>query len=139
MYTDKFKGYNELRALGYRHKKKNHRFGFVNGNTHTNGIEGAWSFVKQGLAKHHGVMKKNFPMYLMEQQFRFNNRESDLFTLLIEIYIFSNQLNYSNISFNFSIMQFINSLIACFFIRVMISFSMILAMFHHALPKPFLR
>jgi transposase len=84
IYTDKFNGYNELRALGYRHKKINHRYGFVNGHTHTNGIEGAWSFVKEGLAKHHGVRKKNFPLYLMEQQFRFNNRESDVFTLLVE-------------------------------------------------------
>jgi len=84
VYTDTFKSYNDLKAIGFRHKKINHRKSFVNGRTHTNGVEGLWSFVKEGLAKHHGISKRMFPLYLAEQQFRVNNRNGDLFALLVE-------------------------------------------------------
>jgi len=84
VYTDTFKSYGELRANGYRHKRINHRKRFVNGSTHTNGVEGLWSYVKEGLAKHHGISKKHLPDYLAEQEFRFNHRSDDLFALLVE-------------------------------------------------------
>jgi len=84
IYTDKFKAYNDLKAFGYRHRKINHRKRFVCGKTHTNCVEGLWSYVKEGMAKHHGVSKENFPLYLAEQGFRFNHRNESLFELLVE-------------------------------------------------------
>lgn len=84
VYTDKYKSYNDLKVVGYRHKRINHRKRFVNGKTHTNGVEGLWSYVKEGLAKHHGISREKFPLYLSEQEFRFNHREESLFELLVE-------------------------------------------------------
>ena len=37
-------------------------------------MEGLWSYVKEELAKHHGVSMTNFHIHLAEQEFRFNNR-----------------------------------------------------------------
>lgn len=84
IYSDKFKAYSDLKASGYRHKTINHRKRFVCGKTHTNGVEGLWSFVKEGIAKHHGVSREKFPLYLAEQEFRFNHRNDDMFELLVE-------------------------------------------------------
>ena len=83
VYSDKFKAYNELSSLGYTHKRIDHSKYFANGHIHTNGIEGFWSYVKNGLAKYHGVSKKELPLYLKEQEFRFNNRGKDLFSLMV--------------------------------------------------------
>jgi transposase len=85
IYSDSFKSYHDLRVKGYRRKVINHKYGFANGSTHTNGVEGLWSYVKEGLAKHHGVSQTKLPFYVKEQEWRFNNRGKDLFELLVRI------------------------------------------------------
>ena len=83
VYTDKFGGYDALTFCGYRHLKVNHRKHFTQGRVHINGLEGFWSYAKTRLLKHHGVSPRFFPLYLYEMQFRYNNRNQDLFDLIL--------------------------------------------------------
>ena len=49
-----------------------------------NGIEGFWSYAKERIMKFHGVSKEKFPLYLKEMEFRYNNRNNDILTLLVK-------------------------------------------------------
>ncbi|MEW5997045.1 MAG: IS1595 family transposase [Candidatus Micrarchaeota archaeon] len=82
VYTDKYKGYDSLMFCGYKHLRVNHSKHFVRGKVHINGLEGFWAFAKERLIKHHGVSPHKFPLYLKELQFRYNERESDIFMML---------------------------------------------------------
>jgi transposase len=46
-------------------------------------MEGFWSYAKERLAKHHGASPKKFPLYIKEQEFRYNNRDKDIFEILL--------------------------------------------------------
>ena len=48
IYTDKWKGYNDLSNIEYEHFCVNHsiEFKIANTNIHTNTIEGTWSWLK---------------------------------------------------------------------------------------------
>jgi len=82
VYTDKWKGYDFLIFCGYKHLGI-HGKQFSNGNAYINGIEGFWSFAKERLMKYHGVNPDKFPLYIKELEFRYNNRDQDLYDLLI--------------------------------------------------------
>jgi len=84
VYTDKYKSYDSLMFYGYRHLKINHSKHFVRKKVYINGIEGFWSYAKQRLMKFHGVDPRKFPMYLKEQEFRYNNRDKDIFQLVVK-------------------------------------------------------
>jgi len=84
VYTDKFRSYDALMFCGYRHLRVDHGKRFSSGKVYINGLEGFWSYAKQRLAKFHGVSKEKFPLYLKEMEFRFNNRNHDLFELLAQ-------------------------------------------------------
>src|SRR6266571_6791310 len=50
IYTDEYRSYRTLAGLGYDHQRVNHKQGvYVDGNVHTNTIEGFWATVKRGL------------------------------------------------------------------------------------------
>lgn len=51
------------------------------GAVHTNTIEGFWSILKRGVVgTFHKVSKKCLPLYVVEFQFRYNNRmNADIF------------------------------------------------------------
>jgi transposase len=83
VYTDKWKSYDSLMFCGYRHLKLDHDKRFSRGKVHINGMEGFWSYAKERLAKHHGVSPKKFPLYIKEQEFRYNNRDKDIFEILL--------------------------------------------------------
>lgn len=85
VYTDKFRGYDALMFCGYRHLKVDHGKYFANGKVYINGLEGFWSFAKERLMKYHGVSKEKFPYYLKELEFRYNNRDKDLYVLLVQL------------------------------------------------------
>jgi len=77
IYTDGWRSYNALAVYGYNHKKVIHEKNeFVNGDSHINGIESFWSWAKARLHKFHGVPKRIFGLYLLESEWRFNNREN---------------------------------------------------------------
>jgi transposase len=82
VYTDKFRSYDSLMFCGYRHLKVDHARYFSSGKVYINGMEGFWSWAKERFIKHHGVSKEYFPLYLKELEFRYNNRNSDLFDLI---------------------------------------------------------
>ena len=83
--TDKFHGYDSLVFCGYRHLKVDHGKYFASGKVYINGLEGFWSFAKERLMKYHGVSKKKFPLYLKELEYRYNNRNKNLFVLLTHL------------------------------------------------------
>ena len=83
VYTDKWKSYDALMFCGYKHLKLDHDRRFSRGKVHINGMEGFWSYAKERLAKHHGVSPKKFPLYIKEQEFRYNNKDKDIFEILL--------------------------------------------------------
>ena len=83
VYTDKWKGYDSLVFHGYRHLSVDHRKKFASDQVYINGIEGFWSFAKLHLAKYRGINSEKFLLYIKELEWRYNNRESDLFDLLV--------------------------------------------------------
>lgn len=85
LYTDKFHGYDSLVFCGYRHLKIDHGKYFASGKVYINGLEGFWSFAKERLMKYHGVSQKKFPLYLKELEFRYNNRNKNMFALLTHL------------------------------------------------------
>ena len=84
VYTDRFRSYDTLMFCGYRHLRVDHGKKFVTGKVYINGLEGFWSYAKQRLIKFHGVSKEKFPLYLKEMEFRYNNRNHDIFELLAQ-------------------------------------------------------
>lgn len=84
VYTDKFRSYNALMFCGYRHLRVDHRKRFSTGKVYINGLEGFWSYAKERIMKFHGVSKEKFPLYLKEMEFRYNDRNNNIFTLLVE-------------------------------------------------------
>jgi transposase-like protein len=87
IHLDKWRGYNGLVDIGYsKHFRVDHRDNkFSNGRSHINGIESFWSFAKRRLQKFNGVSKKNFNLHLKECEFRFNNRDGNIYKILLNI------------------------------------------------------
>ena len=84
VYTDKWKGYDSLVFNGYKHLSIDHSKMFGKDDVYTNGIEGFWSFAKENLAKYHGVSSGKFLLYLKEMEWRYNNKDCDLFDLVLK-------------------------------------------------------
>jgi transposase-like protein len=80
--------YHGLVDIGYdKHFRVHHgKNEFVRGNSHINGIESFWSYTKIRLVKFHRLDKKTFNLHLKECEFRFNNRDEDLYKLLLKIF-----------------------------------------------------
>ena len=85
VYTDKFKAYDGLVFNGYKHYRINHSKEFARGHNHINGIESFWGYCKMRLAKFHGLKSEDFYLHLKESEFRFNNRNEDLYKILIPV------------------------------------------------------
>ena len=84
IYTDKFRSYDGLVMYGFRHERIDHSKRFANGKVYINGIEGFWSYAKGKLLKFHGLSPKAFKYYLKELEFRYNNRNENLFDKIVE-------------------------------------------------------
>jgi transposase len=92
VYTDKWRGYDSLMFSGYKHLNIDHRYRFKEGKVFINGVEGFWSFAKERLIKYHGISKHKFILYLKEMEWRYNNRNEDLFEMLIYYMLGRNEL-----------------------------------------------
>jgi transposase len=79
LYTDEFPTYDTMARMGYRHKRIDHHSEvYVNGNIHTNSIEGFWSLVKRGISGvYHSVSPQYLQLYLNEYSFRYNHRKAE--------------------------------------------------------------
>ena len=87
IYSDGWRGYDGLVDLGFeKHFRVNHgknEFSKGGGN-HINGIESFWGYAKHRLVKFKGIQKEKFVFYLKETEFRFNNRDNDLYQILLK-------------------------------------------------------
>jgi transposase len=82
-YSDDWHAYTRLSIKGdHVVVRKERGMPKAKGRDHINGIEGFWSFSKNWLYQYRGIPKHHFHLYLKETEFRFNNRESDLFLLI---------------------------------------------------------
>jgi len=78
VYTDCWRGYNALDVSEFRHYRINHSKLFANKTNHINGIENFWNQAKRHMRKFNGVPKDNFPLFLKECEWRFNNPKPHL-------------------------------------------------------------
>jgi transposase-like protein len=85
IYTDCWKGYNNLRNIGYKHKTVNHKKYFKDPITgvHTNTIEGTWCALKQSIVPRNRT-KKDLILYLREYHWRKKNREYNLWKMFLK-------------------------------------------------------
>jgi transposase-like protein len=74
LVTDGFKSYKELETYIDR-LEINHSKSFSKGIVHVNTIEGFWSYVKNGIkGSFKAISKKYLPFYMVEYEWKFNNR-----------------------------------------------------------------
>lgn len=73
VYSDGFRAYDVLDVSSFKHYRINHSKLFAKGKNHINGIENFWSQAKRHLRKFNGIPKDQFPLYLKECEWRFNN------------------------------------------------------------------
>ncbi len=84
--SDGWTGYNGLVDVGFGHFRVDHsKDEFVNGRNHVNGIEGFWGWAKVRLVRFRGLSKHTFNLHLKECEFRFNNRGSNLYPLMLNL------------------------------------------------------
>lgn len=76
--TDESNSYNDVKKIGHLHESINHSKGqYVDGDVHTNTIEGFWSQFKRSVhGTYHSVSKKHLQLYLDEFSFRYSHRKS---------------------------------------------------------------
>jgi transposase len=77
VYTDEAAAYQPLESRGYEHRRIHHATKvYVDGDVHTNTIEGFWALVKNGLrGTYHAVSAKHLQGYLNEFAWRYNQRK----------------------------------------------------------------
>jgi len=73
VYSDTFSSYNVLDVSEFKHYRINHSTLFADKQNHINGIENFWNQAKRHMRKFNGVPKENFPLFLKECEWRFNN------------------------------------------------------------------
>ena len=88
IHSDGWRGYDGLVDLGYKkHYRVQHgKDQFAAGRSHINGIESFWSYAKRRLMKFHGIADSTFYLHLKECEFRFNNRDENIYLLLLKMF-----------------------------------------------------
>lgn len=77
LMTDEFKGYEPTDEYVEREVIKHRQYEYVNGDIHTNTIEGFFSLLKRAYhGTHHSYSVKWLPMYLKEACYKYNNRNN---------------------------------------------------------------
>lgn len=91
IFTDEFPAYNKL-DKDYAHASVNHSAGvYVDGNIHTNTIDGYWSLLKRGIfGIYHQVSSKHLHRYCAEFDYRYNTRRNG------EVQRFDNALKHTD-------------------------------------------
>lgn len=85
--SDEWRAYRGLEILGYTHKTVKHGKGeYASEDCHINGLEGFWGMTKVRLAKFRGIKKNNLFLHLKESDFRFNNRNKNLYKILLRLF-----------------------------------------------------
>jgi transposase len=78
IFSDEATAYDPLSMMGFGHRRVHHAAHvYLNGDAHTNTIEGFWSLTKNGIrGVYHSVSAKYLQTYLNEYAFRYNRRKS---------------------------------------------------------------
>ena len=88
VYTDEARQYGLVRRSGYQHRRINHSANvYVDGDVHTNTIEGFWSLLKNGIRGAHRAVSADYLQdYVNEYTFRYNHRDDEqpMFRTLVE-------------------------------------------------------
>lgn len=76
IFTDESAIYRQVGKAGYAHKRIKHSAKvYVDGDVHTNTIEGFWSNFKRGLdGVYHSISSRHLQSYVDEYSFRYNHR-----------------------------------------------------------------
>ena len=84
--SDEYRGYDKLKGTDYIHLRIDHTKMFVDGDIHTNTIEGFWAIVKRAFyGTYHRVSVKYLQDYINEISFRYINRDIESsFDLLLK-------------------------------------------------------
>ena len=79
VFTDEAAQYGLVRRAGYQHRRVNHAARvYVEGDVHTNTIEGFWGLLKTGISgAHHAVGRGYLQDYVNEYAFRYNHRNDE--------------------------------------------------------------
>jgi len=79
VYTDEYHGYDKLGKTGYKHRRiKHHAKVYVDGDVHTQTIEGFFGLFKNGIrGVYHSVSAKWLQTYINEYTWRYNHRDDD--------------------------------------------------------------
>ena len=100
LYTDEFASYNGLEEE-FDHRRVDHKVEYVRDDIYTNGLEGAWSWLKRTLrGTYVQVSPKHLPRYLNEQEFRYNTKfikEGDRFLVAARKIGTSERLTYKEL------------------------------------------
>lgn len=77
VHTDEATHYRSLKSKGWQHKRVHHASHvYVDGDVHTNTIEGFWARMKNGIrGVYHAVSEKHLQSYANEYAFRYNHRD----------------------------------------------------------------
>ena len=75
--TDEFRAYSKISDF-INHQTVNHSIKqYVNGNNHTNTIEGFWSLLKRGITgQYHKISIRYLNKYIDEFCYKYNNRKT---------------------------------------------------------------
>ena len=77
LMTDEYHAYNAL-GREMKHHVINHQEQYVDGDTHTNTIEGFWALLKRAwYGTHHHYTTGYTPLYVAEGCYKYNNRHND--------------------------------------------------------------
>lgn len=84
--SDEFLGYSKLAENKFVHLRIDHSQAFSDhAGTHTNNIESFWATLKRGIyGIYHHVSVAYMQRYVDEFCFRYNNRENDMFTMVLK-------------------------------------------------------
>jgi transposase-like protein len=83
--SDEFRGYDPLSKNDFVHLRVDHQHAFSDRNgTHTNNIESFWATLKRGIyGIYHHISIEYMQRYVDEFCFRYNNRENDMFSMVL--------------------------------------------------------
>lgn len=77
LITDEYKAYNSVQGT-ISHEVINHSEQYVDGEVHTNTIEGFWGLLKRAwYGQHHHYKKQFTPLYVAEACYKYNHRKRD--------------------------------------------------------------
>jgi transposase-like protein len=82
--SDEFKEYDPLSKNNFVHLRIDHQKAFADGEIHTNNIESFWAVLKRAVyGIYHHISVKYMQRYVDEFCFRYNNRDRDMFEMVL--------------------------------------------------------